>query len=138
MTKWSIGANADIGTGTGSDTGTGTGTDTGTDGGTGGGGGGGGGGEGSPTSLAFYLSNVDEVTGSWTPSGGITADYYDVYLYESIDGNDYSLYYSFQVFRDDFQAGGLNTNYYYYYVVVATYGLNSYTSADSSVVGVFS
>ena len=131
MTKWSIGSMADIGTGTGFDTGTGTGT------GTDGGGGGGGGGGGVPTSLQFNLSASDEVTGSWTPSGGITADYYDIYLYESSDSIEYSLYNNFQEYYDTFTAGGLNTNYYYYYVVVATYGLDSYTSVDSPVVGVF-
>ena len=120
---------ADIGTGTGFDTGTGTGT--GTDGG-GGGGGGGGGSEGTPTSLQFYLSATDEVTGSWTPSGGITADNYDIYLYESSDDIEYSLYYSLSQFGDTFTAA-VNTYYYYYFVVVATYGGNTYTSLDSPI-----
>ena len=127
IAKWGIGND----TGTGTSTGTGTGTDTDT--GTGDNTGTGPRPEGAPTELQASFFIDGSLGLSWNPYGGETADYYEVNIYESSDGINFSLV-TFPSYANSYSFVGTKPNSYYYFNLIAWYGANSYASVDSDTI----
>jgi hypothetical protein len=132
IAKWGIGN--DTGTGTSTGTGTDTGTDSGTDTGTGDNTGTGPRPEGAPTELQASFFIDGSLGLSWNPYGGETADSYEVNIYNSTDGLNFSLLTTDVTYTNDYSFVDTRPNRYYYFNLLAWYGANSYASIDSDTV----